>query len=217
MKREPKKPKNPLFPENADLKADSLHSEQTAEEQISAYWEKNQSSILTAIAIAAIVIVGFQGYKIMQAQAEEELQSAYREASDAGSLDAFIDSYPETTLAGFAALESAHLAYAEEDYATALELYEKAARALPENQMLGKARLGIAFAHYQIDLAKGLSLLDSLLADSMLLESVRAEAAYVLAAHAKTEGDLEKAKSYAEMVQSFENAGSWSFRINQFL
>ena len=217
MKREPKKPKNPLFPENADLKTDSLHSEQTAEEQISDYWEKNQSSILTAIAIAAIVIVGFQGFKIMQAQAEEELQSAYREASDAGSLDAFIDSYPETTLAGFAALESAHLAYAEEDYATALELYEKAARALPENQMLGKARLGIAFAHYQIDLAKGLSLLDSVLADSMLLESVRAEAAYVLAAHAKTEGDLEKAKSYAEMVQSFENAGSWSFRINQFL
>lgn len=217
MKREPKKPKNPLFPENADLKTDSLHSEQTAEEQISAYWEKNQSSILTAIAIAAIVIVGFQGYKIMQAQAEEELQSAYREASDAGSLDAFIDSYSETTLAGFAALESAHLAYAEEDYATALELYEKAARALPENPMLGKARLGIAFAHYQIDSAKGLSLLDSLLADSTLLDSVRAEAAYVLAAHAKTEGDLEKAKSYAEMVQSFENAGSWSFRINQFL
>ena len=217
MKREPKKPKNPLFPENADLKTDSLHSEQTAEEQISAYWEKNQSSILTAIAIAAIVIVGFQGYKIMQAQAEEELQSAYREASDAGSLDAFIDSYSETTLAGFAALESAHLAYAEEDYATALELYEKAARALPENPMLGKARLGIAFSHYQIDSAKGLSLLDSLLADSTLLDSVRAEAAYVLAAHAKTEGDLEKAKSYAEMVQSFENAGSWSFRINQFL
>lgn len=217
MKREPKKPKNPLFPENADLKTDSLHSEQTAEEQISAYWEKNQSSILTAIAIAAIVIVGFQGYKIMQAQAGEELQSAYREASDAGSLDAFIDSYSETTLAGFAALESAHLAYAEEDYATALELYEKAARALPENPMLGKARLGIAFAHYQIDSAKGLSLLDSLLADSTLLDSVRAEAAYVLAAHAKTEGDLEKAKSYAEMVQSFENAGSWSFRINQFL
>ena len=217
MKREPKKPKNPLFPENADLKTDSLHSEQTAEEQISAYWEKNQSSILTAIAIAAIVIVGFQGYKIMQAQAEEELQSAYREASDAGSLDAFIDSYSETTLAGFAALESAHLAYAEEDYATALELYEKAARALPENPMLGKARLGIAFAHYQIDSAKGLSLLDSLLADSTLLDSVRTEAAYVLAAHAKTEGDLEKAKSYAEMVQSFENAGSWSFRINQFL
>ena len=217
MKRDPKKPKNPLFPENEDLTTDSIHSVQTAEEQISAYWGENQSSILTAIAIAAIVIVGFQGYKMIQAKAEEELQSAYREASDTGNLNAFIDSYPETILAGFAALESAHLAYTEEEYSTALELYEKAARALQENQMLGKAQLGIAFAHYQIDSAKGLSMLEILLADSTLLESVRAEAAYVLAAHAKTEGNLEKAKSYAEMVQSFENAGSWSFRINQFL
>lgn len=217
MKREPKKPKNPLFPENADLKKDSLSSEQTAEEQISAYWEKNQSSILTAIAISAIVIIGFQGYKIMQAQAEEELQSAYQEALTGDTINAFIESYPETTIAGFAALESAHQAYDAEEYTTALELYEKAARALSKSPMLGKARLGIAFAHYQIDSAKGLSLLDSLLADTAILESIRAEAAYVLAADAKTKGDLEKAKSYAETVQSFENAGNWSFRINQFL
>lgn len=217
MKREPKKPKNPLFPEDTDPNTDSLRSEQTAEEQISAYWEKNQSSILSAIALSAIAIVGFQGYKVLQAQAEEKLQSAYQEAIDADSLNAFIDSYPETTIAGFAALESAHQAYDAEDYTTAIDLYEKAARALTDNPMLGKARLGIAFAHYQIDSEKGLSLLDNLLADSALLESIRAEAAYVLAAHAKTEGDLEKAKGYAETVQSFENAGSWSFRINQFL
>ena len=68
-----------------------------------------------------------------------------------------------------------------------------------------------------MDVEKGLSQLDSLLTDVTLLESIRAEAAYVLAAHAKTEGDLEKAKSYAETIQSFENPGNWSFRINQFL
>lgn len=217
MKREPKKPKNPLFPENADLETDALSSEQTAEEQISAYWEKNQSSIITAIAVSAIAILGFQGYKIVQAQAEEKLQVAYQEALAEDSLDTFIDSYPETTIAGFAALERAHSAYQAEDYTQAIELYEKATRAFMDNPMLGKARLGIAFAHYQIDSEKGLTLLDSLLADATILESIRAEAAYVLAAHAKTDGDLEKAKNYAETVQSFENAGSWSFRINQFL
>lgn len=217
MKREPKKPKNPLFPENADLETDTLSSEQTAEEQISAYWEKNQSSIITAIAVSAIAILGFQGYKIVQAQAEEKLQVAYKEALSEDTLDTFIDSYPETTIAGFAALERAHSAYQAEDYTQAIELYEKATRAFMDNPMLGKARLGIAFAHYQIDSEKGLTLLDSLLADATILESIRAEAAYVLAAHAKTDGDLEKAKNYAETVQSFENAGSWSFRINQFL
>ncbi len=217
MKREPKKPKNPLFPENADLETDTLSSEQTAEEQISAYWEKNQSSIITAIAVTAIAILGFQGYKIVQAQAEEKLQVAYQEALSEDTLDTFIDSYPETTIAGFAALEGAHSAYQAEDYTLAIDLYEKAMRAFVDNPMLGKARLGIAFAHYQIDSEKGLKLLDNLLADASILESIRAEAAYVLAAHAKTDGDLEKAKNYAETVQSFENAGSWSFRINQFL
>lgn len=217
MKREPKKPQNPLFPENADAKTNSPSLEQTAEEQISAYWEKNQSSILTAIVISAIVIIGFQGLKIVKAQAEEELQSAYQEALESETLDSFIDSYPDTTIAGFAALESAHSAYTEEDYASALEFYEKAAKALLNNPMLGKARLGMAFAHYQMDVEKGLSQLDSLLTDVTLLESIRAEAAYVLAAHAKTEGDLEKAKSYAETIQSFKNPGNWSFRINQFL
>jgi hypothetical protein len=49
------------------------------------------------------------------------------------------------------------------------------------------------------------------------LDSVRAEAAYALASKASSEGKPEEAKAYATMIQALENAGSWSFRINQFL
>ena len=68
MHREPKKPKNPLFPdndqENAPKADEALHVEQSAEERIVSYWENNKSSIIGAIIISAIVIIGVQGYKL---------------------------------------------------------------------------------------------------------------------------------------------------------
>ena len=221
MHREPKKPKNPLLPDddqgNTSKAIDASNVEMTAEERISTYWENNKSSIIGAIIISAIAIIGVQGYKIAEQKAESELQTAYEAAKLNKTLESFIENYADTVLAGFTSLQLANTAYEASDYPAALEFYTAAENALENSPLKDKASIGIAFTRYQINSEDGLSALESLFADSSILESVRAEAGYVLLVDAKSKGDEEKVKAYAETINAFENAGSWRFRISQFL
>lgn len=221
MHREPKKPKNPLFPDNQQDSLneviDSKNSELSSNERILSYWENNKSSIIGAIIISVIVIVGIQGYKIAEQNAELKLQNAYQEASLNDSLESFAVNHSDTTLGGFASLELANKAYEASDYKAALEFYAQAESALVDSPIKDKASIGIAFARYQIDQEDGLLALESLFSNFDVLESVRAEAGYVLLVDAKSKGDDAKAKSLAEAINAFDNAGSWKFRINQFL
>ena len=221
MHREPKKPKNPLFPDNDkdnDPKTvDISNVEMSAEERITTYWSNNKSSIIGAIIISAIVIIGVQGFKIAEQKAESERQKAYEVAKLENSLENFIETYGETVLGGFAALELANAAYEDSDYTKALQYYTAAENALSNHPLKDKASIGLAFTRYQMDSAEGLSALESLFADSTKLESVRAEAGYILLVDAKSKGDEAKVKAFAETINAFENAGNWKFRINQFL
>ena len=221
MHREPKKPKNPLFPDNdkdtTSKAIDALTNEMTAEERIISYWGKNKSSIIGAIIISAVAIIGVQGYKMVEQQAELELQNAYEEAKLNNTLESFVENYSETALGGFAALDLANSAYEASDYSLALKWYTAAENALSHSPLKDKASIGIAFTRYQIDTEDGLSALESLFTDFNILESIRAEAGYVLLVDAKSKGDEAKAKAYAETINAFENAGSWKFRISQFL
>lgn len=221
MHREPKKPKNPLFPdndkENTQKTVDASIAELTAEERIISYWRNNKSSIIGAIIISAFVIIGVQGYKIAEQKAESELQTAYEVAKLNDTLESFIENHSETVLGGFAALELANTAYEDSDYTKALQFYTTAENALGAHPLKDKASIGIAFTRYQINPEDGLSALESLLGDSNILESVRAEAGYILLVDAKSKGDEAKVKAFAETINAFENAGSWKFRISQFL
>jgi len=120
-------------------------------------------------------------------------------------------------LGGFAELELANRAYEDSEYSVALEFYTAAEKALGNSPLKDKARIGIAFARYQIDSEDGLSALENLFADTKILESVRAEAGYVLLVDAKSKGDEAKVKAFAESINALDNAGSWKFRISQFL
>ncbi|MFL2825856.1 MAG: tetratricopeptide repeat protein [Coraliomargaritaceae bacterium] len=221
MHREPKKPKNPLLPDddqgNASKTVDASNLELSAEERITSYWEKNKSSIIGAIIISTIAIIGVQGYKLAEEKAKLKIQNAYEEAKLNDSLESFIETHSETVLGGFAALELANRAYEDSEYSVALEFYTAAEKALGNSPLKDKARIGIAFARYQIDSEDGLSALDSLFADTTILESVRAEAGYVLLVDAKSKGDEAKVKAFAESINALDNAGSWKFRISQFL
>ena len=222
MHREPKNPKNPLFPKDADPKSIPLDldtSAMSAEERISDYWEKNQRSILVSIAICFIAILGFQGTKIVQNNAALKLQDAYKTALLEDSLSDFIKAYKDTLIGGFSALSLANDAYNAENYSDALIYFETASDSLASNQspLSSKAQIGIAFCHYQLDLNKGIEALESLLNNDAILDSVRAEAGFTLASLAKTQGKLEKAKAYAKIVSSLEKGGSWTTRINQIL
>lgn len=221
MHREPKKPKNPLFPDNQKdtpkVDIDSSNVEIPSEERIISYWENNKSSIFGAIILSVIAIIGVQGYKMAIQKAELKLQNAYQEATLNDSLNSFVENHSDTILGGFAALDLANKAYEASDYTSALQLYTTAANALSDSPLKDKANIGIAFARYQIDEEDGLSALESLFVDFNILESIRAEAGYVLLVDAKSKGDEAKAKELAETINAFENAGSWKFRISQFL
>lgn len=221
MHREPKKPKNPLFPDNdkdnAPKTFDISNVEMSAEERINTYWSNNKSSIIGAIIISAIVIISVQGFKIAEQKAESERETAYEVAKLENSLENFIETYAETVLGGFAALELANDAYEDSDYTKALQYYTTAENALSKHPLKDKASIGIAFTRYQMDSFEGLSALESLFADSNKLESVRAEAGYILLVDAKSKGDEAKVKAFAKTINAFENAGNWKFRINQFL
>ena len=213
MHREPKKPKNPLFPDNQEDKPneviDSTNSELSSNERILSYWENNKSS--------TIVIIAVQGFKMAEQKAELALQNAYQEATLNDSLESFVGSHSDTALGGFAALELANQAYEANDFPLALEYYTAAEIALVDSPLKDKAIIGLAFARYQIDQVDGLSALENLFANYDILESVRAEAGYVLLVDAKTKGDEAKVEALAEAINAFDNAGSWKFRINQFL
>ena len=222
MHREPKNPKNPLFPKDADPKNISLDldtSVMSAEEKISNYWEKNQKSILTSIGICFVAIVGLQGTKIVQNNAALKLQDAYKNALQEDSLNDFIKTYKDTLIGGFSALSLANDAYNNENYSDALMYFESAADSLASNQspLSSKAQIGIAFCHYQLDLDRGIKALENLLNDDSILDSVRAEAGFTLTSLAKIQGNLEKAKAYAQIVSSLEKGGSWASRTNQIL
>ena len=221
MHREPKKPKNPLFPdneqENAPKADEALKVEQSAEGRIVSYWENNKSSIIGAIIISAIFIIGVQGYKIAEQKAELKIQNDYEVAKLDDSLESFVGTHSDTLLGGFAALELANKSYEAKDYSVALEFYTTAKKGLATSFLKDKACIGIAFARYQIDQEEGLSALEAVFTDFSIMESVRAEAGYVLLIDAQNKGDEAKAKSFAETINTFENAGSWKFRISQFL
>ena len=65
---------------------------------------------------------------------------------------------------------------------------------MSNNPLKDKASIGIAFTRYQMDSENGLSAFESLFADSTKLESVRAEAGYILLVDAKSKGDETKSK-----------------------
>jgi len=105
-------------------------------------------------------------------------------------------------------------AYAAADYATAEEFYSIAADAFTNDLLLGRARIGQAFAKfYQGDPEQGLAQLRAIAADNMLPAAIRAEAAYHLAIEADVAKDTAGFESYASQVNSSASVGQWQQRM----
>lgn len=189
------------------------------EDKVQRYWNENKRSLIISIPLCFILVGAFQGYKMLQNNKALELQSAYQNAYDANALEGFINENSQTLIAGLSALKLANEAYTAQDYQGALNHFKQAELSLSSGNeaMKSRASLGRAFSSMKLDEAEGIALLDAIANDPSKLDSVRAEAAYALASKASSAGKPEKAKAYATMIQALENAGSWSFRINQFL
>ena len=220
----PKKNKihNDTLPE--DMQADDRKlidaeesEEVSIEDRIHLYWMENKGFITGCITVLALAIIGFNGMKIYVSYAKSNTQSAYAEALANDALDVFAREYSNKPLGGVAALKVADAAYSSEDYAKAREFYSMVSEALENDILLGRAKIGLAFAsYYDEQTDEGLAQLRSVAADTSLPEAIRTEAAYHLAVHADVSGDDTTFESYADQVVNSDAAGQWQQRMQMY-
>lgn len=220
----PKKTKvlNPTLPK--DQQVDERHlidAEDSAdisiEDRIHLYWMENRSFIAGCILLLALVIIGFNGYRIYDGYAASKIQAAFSEAKAAGELESFAQAYSNQPLGGVAAVSVADNAYETGDFAAAAEFYAIAVNALNNDLLAGRARIGLAFATFQSgDELKGLSLLEAIAADATLPQPIWKEAAYHLAIEADMKRDEDGFQKYASQITDSGVAGPWSQRIRLY-
>jgi predicted negative regulator of RcsB-dependent stress response len=222
----PKKNKvhNPTLPENQQDTVDERNLVETGqseeisiEDRISIYWQENKAFISGCIALLALIIIGINGARIYSSIALERTQAAYAEAKAAGTLAEFAQANSGHALGGLAALEIAQEAFAAEDFGRAVEFFALAVPALEESILLGRARLGLAFAHYYDGAEEeGLARLTALAEDASVPESARAEAAYHLAVEADVAGRSDEFDRWVAVIESSPMAAAWQQRIMMY-
>jgi len=223
MKR-PKKNKitNPTLPE--DQQTDERHlidTEESAdvsfEDRMHLYWMENKGFITGCITVLALLVIGFNGMKIFASYSQEKIQASYAEAKANDTLADFARTHSNKALGGLAALEVADSAYTEGDYTTAETFYSIAVDAFKNDVLLGRARIGQAFANFYLgEPDQGLAQLRAVAADSILPAAIRAEAAYHLAIEADVSGDATAFESYASQVSNSASAGQWQQRMQLY-
>lgn len=214
-----KKHKNPLLPDDKQVdERNFIDLEDSAalsfEDRATIYWNENKRFLIGCILGLMLVIVGYQGMRILKERAETALQDEYAEAYENGTLAEFARTHTDKALGGFAALRIADENYTEKNYEKALEFYTLAVSALEEPILAGRARIGQAFALYSTGkTGEGLAQLAAITSDKTLAESIRAEAAYHLAIEAHTAGHTEEFSNYAAQINDSEFAGQWQQRL----
>lgn len=222
----PKKNKihNPTLPDDQQDVVDERHlvdakesEEISFEDRISIYWSENKGFISGSIFVLALVIIGFNGMRILQSQSEAKVQAAYAEAKAADTLDAFAQANAGSELGGLAALSVADAAYEAADFERAINFYTIASGALEGSILEGRALVGQAFARfYNGQEADALAQLADIAANASLAEATRAEAAYHLAIEADLAGRSNDFERYVAQIEGSELAGQWQQRLAMY-
>ena len=218
MKR-PSKKKNQNAPESSTADDRNLIDaeesvELSAEDKISLYWMENKSFIVGCLLTLVALLVGINGVKMYADANQAELQNSYATANTNGTLEEFARENTGTKLGGFAALTQADAAYSDGNFELAGGLYELALNGLGENILVGRARLGEAFALYQNGASEeGIARLNAIHNDAGLPSAILAEAAYHLALYAYADEDFATFQSFASRVRTLDESGQWQRRI----
>ena len=216
-KSNPLSEETPIVDERNLVDADAS-AEMSIEDRTVMYWMENKSFVIGCIIFLAGFITLINGFRIYQNYASDQLQADYSAALAAESLDAFAGAHADHAIGGFAALSVADVAFNAKDFERASEFYELATQALKGNILAGRAHLGHAFALAEsTQEADALAELGSIAANNEYSQSIRAEAAYHLAVHAFSNGQVEAFDSYVAQVSGFEQATQWNRRLQYYV
>jgi len=206
----PLNPKVPAPETSAEAAAPVVPS---FEERLRLFWEKNAKTVYALCVVVLLAIIGRGAMEYYQAQKENGIKADYAAATTPEKLKAFINQYPDHSLAGVASLRQADDAYSAKNYAEALSSYQRAADIFKTGPFSGRARLGVAVTKLNLgQTAEGEEKLKQIANDSTQLKPVRAEAAYHLAVLATEAGRVDDATKYLDLTSSIEANGTWAQR-----
>ncbi|MEI6860660.1 MAG: hypothetical protein WCL04_00215 [Verrucomicrobiota bacterium] len=192
------------------------------EDTLRLFWEKNSRPILIVAAVLALVLLGNEGRKYLAAQHDREVANAYGAANTPAALKTFAATYADEPQAGLAQLRLGDAAYQESNYAEARSRYEQAALRLEKlpaaAPFAARARLGAAVASLLAgQTTEAESALKKIANDATLLRSIRAEAAFDLAAQAAAAGRTDEVRSLGEQIMKTDPTGPWNERVRSLL
>lgn len=183
------------------------------ETRLAMFWEKNRGIIVAACAAVFLVIVIRGAWAMIQERQAAAVARAYAAAQSDEQLRAFATEHEGEALAGVAHLRLADNAYSAANYPEAIQRYEQARGALERGVLADRAALGAAVARLQAgQTAEARAGLEQLANDTTLLATVRAEAAYHLAALAAAAAEADAVSRWADLVMSIDPGSTWSQR-----
>ena len=186
----------------AENAAERLYDEREA-------WNKSKNSLFLVIFVIAVAVAVSYMYEnsVIDEASEQSSQflSADIDASKAEErFNSFSDQFDEK-LGGLARYRSAVISYKDGRFGEAAETFSKAATELGEVPPRGRALLGQGVSLIKTEkVAEGKSVLEKLSSDSIALPADRAEAIYLLATLALSEGDDEAFEKHKLSLGSVE-------------
>jgi hypothetical protein len=197
------------------IDAEASESGLDLESWVITFWFANRKTILTSTALALLVVVGIQSYRIISARMEASTRRAYAEATTEEARKAFAESHKGHALSGAAYLILADEAYERGDFNQAGENYELAAGILDLPALTYRADLGRAVAVIQSGLpSKGIPLLKDLGGDEAVPVAIRCEAYFHLASLAIEAEDFATASGYLDDIEELAPVGIWANRAS---
>ncbi|WP_309384529.1 tetratricopeptide repeat protein [Cerasicoccus frondis] len=193
------------------VEIDDAFAEADLEDRAWLYWQNNKGTIIAAIVIAILGVVGVNTWKMMQANQVTSLQEEYSQAvGDAEKLQAFGAANGEAKLGGIALLKAADDKYAAGDYDSAIGLYQQSLTPLKETIIVGRARLGVGMSQIKAGQADaGKNTLSAIIESSNILAAIRAEAALEVAQLELAAGNRDAAQKLLQKVSDMENVTYW--------
>lgn len=204
-----------LPPSNSKSSGDAAgqNAPLTFEEKLNQFWQKNRMVVLGLCVLILAVLLGKGIWERVQRDKEQQVETAYTEANTPDQLRAFVAAHPDHELAAVAEVRLADEAFTAGKYADAIAAYDKGIAVLKSGPLVSRARLGRAIAEVQSGkTTDGTTELKQLADDTTLLNAVRAEAAYNLAALAADAGNSADAQKYIDQLNQIDPASMWARR-----